>query len=278
MIEFFDIMLEPFLACMVLTAVHSYLGFHVIEREVIFVDLALAQMAAFGATLGFFFGLELHTTGNYLVSAGLALVGALVLALMRFRKPIVPQEALIGIVYAVSAAGAVLLLSRAPEGGEELKNLLVGHLLFVDWTELQKVVVLYSLIGAFHWIFRSQFFQISHNADAAFASGMNVRFWDFLFYASFALVVTSSVELAGVLLVFVFLVAPAVCGKLLGKSVHSRLLWGWGLSLIASLLGITLSYVYDLPTGAAVVCVFGLVVLLCVLWAISFGSARARSV
>lgn len=265
MAEFFDIMLEPFVACLVLTAMHSYLGFHVIEREVIFVDLALAQMAALGATLGFFFGLELHTTGNYFVSVTLALCGAVVLACTRFRKPIVPHESIIGIVYAVSAAGAVLILSSSPEGGEELRNLLVGHLLFVDWQELRSIFILYGAVGIFHWVFRQRFFQISMQVEQAFSGGIPVRLWDFLFYSSFAFVVTSSVELAGVLLVFCFLVAPAICGKLLGSSISERLWWGWLTSLVTSIAGVTLSYFLDLPTGAAVVCAFGGAVVVCAL-------------
>ncbi|MBI3462684.1 MAG: metal ABC transporter permease [Planctomycetes bacterium] len=256
-------MAKPFFACLILTGVHAYLGLHVIEREVIFVDLALAQIASFGATLGFLWGFGLHALEGYVTALGFTLVGAAVFAATRLRKPVVPQEALIGIVYAVSAAASILVLSRAPEGGEELKALLVGHLLFVDWHEIVKVAVLYGFIGLVHWRFRAPFLKISQDPDGAFAQGMRVRWWDFLFYATFGFVVTSSVELAGVLLVFSFLIVPAVCGALLARTIGRRLAIGWVAGTITSVAGITASYVWDLPTGATVVCAFGVCLALC---------------
>lgn len=267
--NFFDLMTRPFLACLVLTGVHAYLGLHVIEREVIFVDLALAQIASFGATLGFLWGFGLHSTGGYFTALGFTLVGAAVFAATRLRKPLVPQEALIGVVYAVSAAASILVLSRAPEGGEELKALLVGHLLFVDWREIIKVAVLYSTIGLIHWACRKPLLLISQDPEGAFAKGMPVRWWDFLFYATFGFVVTSSVELAGVLLVFSFLIVPAICGALLARSISRRLLVGWVAGTLTSVAGIAASYYWDLPTGATVVCAFGVCLVLCGLFRVA---------
>ena len=255
--EFFELMTKPFLACLILTGIHSYLGVHVIEREVIFVELALAQIAALGSTVGFMLGYGLHSQQGYFISLTFTLVGAAVFAATRLRKPIVPQEAIIGIAYAVAAAASVLILSRSAEGGEELKAILVGHLLFVDWHEIIKILVIYTVIGVVHVCFRRQFFTISQNPETAFANGMNVRMWDFIFYATFGFVVTSSVEVAGVLLVFSFLVVPAVCGAILAQSLRTRLLLGWSIGLFCSMAGIVLSYYLDLPTGATVVCVFG---------------------
>jgi len=259
---FLEIMVAPLIACLILTGIHTYLGLHVVERGVIFVDLALAQMAALGATVGFLFGFELHSLSGYLCSLAFALTGAAVFALSRFRHQVVPQEAVIGVVYAVAGAGAILILSRAPEGGEELKALLVGHLLFVSWAEILKVLVLYSLVGIVHWLFREKFFRLTRDAEGAFDRGENVRAWDFLFYATFALVVTSSVELAGVLLVFCFLTVPSLCGILLASGVRGRLLVGWTTGFIASAVGMWVSYQGDLPTGAAVVCVLGAMLIL----------------
>jgi zinc/manganese transport system permease protein len=263
MMDFVQLMLAPFAACLILTGIHAYLGLHVIEREVIFVDLALAQMAAFGATVGFLMGFGLHAHEGYLVSLGFTLAGAAVFAATRLRKPIVPQEALIGIVYAVSAAAAILVLSRAPEGGEELKALLVGHLLFVEWEEIVKVFFLYSAIGWLHWVVRKPLLAISQDPERAFARGLRVRWWDFLFYATFGFVVTSSVEMAGVLLVFSFLIVPAVCGVLLAKTIGGRLAVGWLTGTLTSVAGVAASYWWDLPTGATVVCAFGVCLLSC---------------
>lgn len=265
MAEFWQLMLAPFAACLVLTGIHAYLGLHVIERGVIFVDLALAQIAAFGATVGFLLGFGLHSTVGYFISLGFTFLGAAVFALTRLRKPIVPQEALIGIVYALAASASILVLSRAPEGGEELKALLVGHLLFVQWDEIVKIILLYSIIGAIHWLARKPLLAISQDSDGAFAKGLRVRGWDFLFYATFGFVVTSSVEMAGVLLVFSFLIVPAVCGVLLAQTVRGRLLIGWATGTLTSIAGIIASYWWDLPTGATVVCAFGVALVVCAL-------------
>lgn len=258
-----ELMAAPLAACLVLTGIHAYLGLHVIEREVIFVDLALAQIAAFGATVGFLLGFGLHSEQSYALSLVFALTGAAIFAATRRRQPVVPQEALIGIIYAVSAAAAILALSRAPEGGEELKTLLVGHLLFVEWHEIIKVGVLYTLIGALHWWARRPLLLISQHPEQAFAQGLRVRWWDFLFYATFGFVVTSSVEMAGVLLVFSFLIVPAVCGALLAKTIGQRLVIGWLVGTLTSLVGMWASYVFDLPTGATVVCAFGVSLSVC---------------
>jgi zinc/manganese transport system permease protein len=258
MSEFFGLMARPFLACLILTGMHAYLGLHVIEREVIFVDLALAQVAALGATFGFLWGFGLHANASYLIALGFTLLGAAIFASTRRRKPIVPQEALIGAVYAVAAAAAILVLSRAPEGGEEIKSLLVGHLLFIEWHEVGKIAALYSLIGLLHWAWRGPLLLISRDPEEAFRKGLRVRVWDFFFYATFGVVVTSSVEMAGVLLVFSFL------------------LWiGWATGALTSMGGIIASYVWDLPTGAAVVCAFGICLLLCAVLRLLRGWARS---
>jgi zinc/manganese transport system permease protein len=193
------------------------------------------------------------------------IVGATIFALTRMRNERVPQEAIIGIVYAVAAAATILVLSRAPEGGEELKGLLVGHLLFVDWPEIGKTAAGYSLIGLIHWLARKPLLLISQEPERAFAQGLAVRRWDFLFYATFGVVVTSSVEMAGVLLVFSFLIVPAVCGVLLGRTIGQRLLIGWVVGVLTSVAGIACSYFGDFPTGTTVVCAFGVSLLLCTL-------------
>jgi zinc/manganese transport system permease protein len=262
--EAIELMIKPMLACGVLTAMHAYLGYHVIERGVIFVDLALAQVAALGAVIGLLLGYELHSTGGYWISLSATLTGAVIFAFSRHRDSRVPQEALIGIVYVVTAALTVILLSRSAEGGEGLKTALVGHLLFVDWGELAHIMVLYSLVAIGHWFARKPLLLISSDPEKAVMQGYRVRLWDLFFYASFGVVVTSSTELAGVLLVFSFLIIPAVCGALLAHSLWARLWVGWGVGMMASALGLWLSYVLDLPSGAAVVVCFGIIVLGCV--------------
>src|SRR3989338_5222147 len=217
--EFFNVMTLPFLACLVLTGIHAYLGLHVIEREVIFVDLALAQIAALGASLSLIFGYGMDSAHSYWMSLGFTVVGAAVFSLTRFKKQRIPQEAIIGITYAVSAAALVMVLSRSGEGDEHIRQALVGNILLIRPNEVLKVFLIYSAIGAFHYFYRQQFFLISKDPDEAFKKGVNVRLWDFLFYVSFGFVVTSSVKIAGVLLVFSFLVIPAACSILFAKTM-----------------------------------------------------------
>ena len=252
------ILWAPFLMCLVLTGIHAYLGVHVLAREVVFVDIAMAQIAAFGATVAFLVGYDTETWQSYAYALAATLAGAVVLALTRSRQRRLSQEAVIGVVYAVSSAAAVLVADRAAHGAEQVRGMLVGNLLAVGPVEVVKVAGLYSLVGVMHWTCRRPFFMISTDPDAAYAAGWRVRLWDFLFYASFGVVVASSVRIAGVLLVFSYLIVPALAGVVLGGSILSRLLIGWSFGTLVSVLGMAASAALDLPTGATVVCAFGL--------------------
>jgi zinc/manganese transport system permease protein len=256
-------LLMPFLAGLILTGIHAYLGVHVVERGVIFVDLSLAQIAALGTTMAYLAGHDLHDPVTYFWSLGFTIVGAAIFALTRVHHETrIPQEAIIGIVYAVSAAAAILAMSKAPEGTEHLKDMLVGNILTVSWREIITTAILYTLVGIFHYVFRKRFLAISIDANAAAASGLNVKFWDFLFYTSFGFVVTSSVTIAGVLLVFSYLIVPSVAAMLFSRSIGTRLAIGWAIGAIVSAAGILASFQLDLPTGATIVCTFGVALVL----------------
>jgi zinc/manganese transport system permease protein len=269
-------LLIPFLAGLILTGIHAYLGVHVVERGVIFVDLSLAQIAALGTTIAYLAGHDLHDPVTYFWSLGFTIAGAAIFALTRVHHETrIPQEAIIGIVYAVSAAAAILAMSKAPEGTEHLKDMLVGNILTVSWREVITTAVLYAIVGAFHYVFRRRFLAISVDANAAAASGMNVKFWDFLFYTSFGVVVTSSVAIAGVLLVFSYLIVPSVGAMLFARRIGARLAIGWSMGAIVTALGILLSFYADLPTGATIVCTFGVVLaLMAAVWKLT-GRAAA---
>jgi len=259
----FQLLLPAFVASLILTGIHAYLGVHVVERGVIFVDLSLAQIAALGSTVAYLLGNDLHSTTAYLYSLGFTFLGAAIFAFSRVhRKTRIPQEAVIGIVYAVSAAIAILVMSKATQETEHLKEMLVGNILSVTWPELAKTAVLYSLVGVFHYIFRERFLVISMDEQEAERRGLNVRFWDFLFYVSFGFVVTSSVAIAGVLLVFCFLIVPSVTAMLFASRLGPRLAIGWTMGALVSAGGVALSFLLDLPTGAAIVATFGLTLLL----------------
>jgi zinc/manganese transport system permease protein len=259
----FDILLPAFVASLILTGIHAYLGVHVVERGVIFVDLSLAQIAALGTTVAYLAGYDLHSTGAYLFSLGFTFLGAAVFAFSRVhRRTRIPQEAVIGIVYAVSAAVAILVMSKATQETEHLKEMLVGNILAVTWPELAKTAILYSLIGVFHYVFRERFLLISMNEAEAERRGLNIRLWDFLFYVSFGFVVTSSVAVAGVLLVFCFLIVPSVAAMLFSERLGTRLAIGWTMGAAVSAGGVGLSFLVDLPTGATIVVTFGMALLL----------------
>jgi len=253
-------MLAPLAMCLVVAGIHCYLGLHVLARKVIFVDLGLAQIAALGTTyavvLGYDPGIATDARAIALFSLGFTLLGAAVFALARMRNEKVPQEAFIGIVYATASATAVLLMARAPGEGEHIKQMLVGNILLVTWPQVAGTAAVYLVVGAVHLALRRPFWEVSQDAEAAAARGRRVRLWDFLFYATFGVVITRSVPVAGVLLVFTYLVVPASCAAMLCEGFRARMAVAWAVGMLASAGGIVLSYQRDLPTGPSVVACF----------------------
>lgn len=257
-----DIMAPAFFELLILVGIHSYLGLHVIKRKVIFVDLALAQIAALGTTIGFLFGLLPGSTGAYWFSLTFTFLGAGIFSLLRFRNEKIPQEAIIGLTYAIAAAVAILIIDKAPHGAEHIKELLTGSILWVKWSTIFNAAIVYLLVGIFHYIFRDKFLLISNDPEKAYQSGMNVRFWDFLFYVSFGIVITHSVGTAGVLLVFVFLVVPAITAIMITDKLWKQLVIGWSMGVFVSFIGLLISYYADLPSGPTVVAFYGLMLTL----------------
>jgi zinc/manganese transport system permease protein len=276
--EILPYLVWPFIASLILTGIHAYLGVHVVERGVIFVDLALAQIAALGATIAILVGMSPHGRGAYFLSLGFTFLGAGIFALARTRRGHIPQEAFIGIAYAVASATAILAMSKATGETEHLKDMLVGNILAVSRPEVIRTALLYGGIGLFHYFFRKKFLLISTDLAHAEAGGLNIRFWDFLFYASFGFVVTSSVAIAGVLLVFCYLIVPSVGAMLFADKIGRRLAIGWTMGTLVSALGVYFSVLLDLPTGATIVCTFGAVlIVMFFIHLIFFHGSRARS-
>lgn len=261
-----EFLAAPFAASLILTGIHTYLGVHVVERGVIFVDLSLAQIAALGATFAMllpFSGGDPHSPGVYWFSLGFTFIGAAVFSFVHHgQRTRIPQEAVIGISYAVASAASILAMSQSTAQGEHLKDMLVGNILAVSWPEVGKTALLYGVVGAFHYLNRRRFLLISMDPDRAQAEGVRMRLWDFLFYASFGLVVTSSVAIAGVLLVFCYLIVPSVAAMIYADRIGPRLAIGWSMGTVVSVLGMYFSVQFDLPTGATIVCTFGLVLIL----------------
>ena len=254
----FQFLAPAIVASLIIAGIHAYLGLHVVERGVIFVDLSLAQIASLGAALAVWQGYDAHGPAIYWMSLGFTLIGAVIFAVIKGHEARIPQEAIIGISYAVASAAVILLLSKATGEAEHLRDMLVGNILSVQWPEVWLTGAIYVVIGLFHYVFRKRFLDISMDAQAAAAKGVSVRFWDFLFYASFGFVVTRSVAIAGVLLVFCYLIVPSVGGMLFSERIGPRLAIGWVMGTIVSMLGMYFSVQFDLPTGATIVCTFGL--------------------
>jgi len=259
----FEVLLPAFVAGLILTGMLAYLGVHVVERGVIFVDLSLAQIAALGSTIGVLFGYDMHSRQGYGFSLVFAFLGAAVFALSRVHRATrIPQEAIIGIAYAVAAATSILAMAKVTGETEHLKEMLVGNILSVSPGELVKTAGLFAVIGLFHFALRKKFLLISMDEPEAERQGLSIRLWDFLFYASFGFVVTSSVAIAGVLLVFSYLIVPAVSAMLFSQRLGVRLAIGWTMGAVTSAIGVYLSYVWDLPTGATIVATLGAGLLL----------------
>jgi zinc/manganese transport system permease protein len=257
----FQFLLPAIVATLIIAGIHAYLGLHVVERGVIFVDLSLAQIASLGAAIAVWQGYDPHEPVIYWMSLAFTLIGALIFAVIKGQDAKIPQEAIIGITYAVASAAVILTMSKATGESEHLRDMLVGNILSVQWPEVWLTGAIYVAIGVFHWVFRKRFLEISIDAKAVAARGISVRFWDFLFYASFGFVVTRSVAIAGVLLVFCYLIVPSVGAMLWAKRIGTRLAIGWLMGILVSILGMYFSVQFDLPTGATIVCTFGLVLV-----------------
>lgn len=263
-----ELMLPPFVACMILVAMLSYLGLHVIAREVIFVDLSLAQMAALGSLSALLFHVAPESPTTYVFALLATAIGAFLFALTRTSTHgavpgggRVPQEAFIGIVYVVASAAAVLVANKVPGGGEAVEKTLVGSLLWVTWPTILKLAIAYAALGVFQFLLRRRFLTISFHPEEAERQGWKIRAWDFLFYLSFGVVITLAVPIAGVLMVFSFLVVPAVIANLFTTDKRRLTIISWSSGALASILGLWLSYTKDLPTGPLVVCMYGLLLV-----------------
>ena len=257
-----EVMFWPIVACILLPGLLVYLGLHVVKRGIIFIDIAMAQMASLGICTAVLLHLDLQGWPTFAIALGFTLIGAAVFSITGKRASEVPQEAVIGIAYVVAAATAVILLSRSAEGDEEIKNMLVGNILLVSPAEVWKTFGLFLCVGVFHFLTRKKFLVLSFHREQAREAGMAMRMWDFLFYATFGLVVTSFVRIVGVLLVFTYLIVPAVCGVLLAGTFRKRLLIGCAVAIAGGVAGLWISFYADLPSGAAIVCVFGGVLVL----------------
>lgn len=252
--EALDILLYPFFACVLIVLIHTYFGIHILERGIIFVDLALAQFIGLGIAVSFLLG---HDTSDiYLFSLLFAFLGAFVLSFSKYIARLVYIEAFIGVFYIFSFAASILILDRTPHGLEEFKTILNGNIIWINSKDVLRLLLVYLVIGIFHFMFRKRFLALSYEGHRNFL-------WEFLFFLSFALVLVNSVHMAGIVQVFAFLIVPALIGKLFTNKPHAILLTGWIVGFLATIFGITVSYLSDLPTSPLIVASLSITFIVC---------------
>lgn len=258
-------MIAPFIACLILIGILGYFGIHVLKREIIFIDIAMAQIAALGMTFAFLFNIDFHSNWAYLISVGFTTAAASIFTLLKDEELHIPLEAIIGLSYAVATTAAVILIDRAPGGAEHIKEMLVGSILWVSWGQIISTFIAFAIVGAIHYLFRNNFIAISDDRDRAIASGINVKLWDFIFYISLGIAVIHAVRIGGILVVFAFLIIPSSISVLFSKSWSTRIVIAWTVGTIVSMCGLYASWVYDLPSGPAVIVFLGIFLLLSML-------------
>lgn len=242
--EVFNFFLYPLIACILLILIHAYFGIHILERGIIFVDLSLAQFVGVGIACSFLFSHD--GVLKYVFSISFAVLGALILALSRKIAKLTNIEAFIGVLYIFSFAMSILILDRTPHGTEEFKAILNGNIIWVNGKDAVYTFAVYAAIGIFHFIFREKFLKLSRE-------GKGNYWWEFLFFLSFAIVLVKSVQIAGILQVFAFLIIPALIGKLFTQKLLYVLTGGWLLGFLSSSAGLFASYKWDLPTAPLIV-------------------------
>lgn len=263
--ELIEFMFAPFVACVTLIGIHGYFGIHVLKREIIFIDIAMAQIAAFGITLAVVFNIDIESNWSYVFSVAFTTAAAAIFALIKNEKLKIPLEAIIGLSYAIATTGAVILIDKSAGSEEHIKEMLVGSILWVTWPDIFKSLFAYSIIGTIHYIFRDKFIAISDNYKNASKSGINVKFWDFVFYGTLGLTVMHSVRIGGILVVFAFLVIPASISMLFSDKWSFRIIIAWLLGTLGSALGLLLSWFYDVPSGPAVIIFLGLFLIIAII-------------
>ncbi|MDZ7261674.1 MAG: metal ABC transporter permease, partial [candidate division KSB1 bacterium] len=262
MLETLKFLTPPFIAAGLIVGIHSYLGIHVLKRGIIFVDLALAQMAALGTIVGIAFGLMPGSTVSYYFSLGFVCLGAILFSITRPKDKKIPQEAIIGIIYGLSIAVAMAIADKLSSGGQHIKEILTGNLLWISWSTIARLAIVYLAIALLHVFCRSKFLTISQDYQKAIVSGLSIKLWDFLFFVSFGIVITLSVPIAGVLLVFSFLMIPAAISALFSDNWNRRIIVGWLAGVMACLLGLWYSYSQNTPCGPATVCILAIFLVL----------------
>ncbi len=263
MAETIDLLALPLLACLAMVGILGYLGLHVVKREIIFIDIALAQVAVVGAIVAHVaFGAHGHGLRSHACSLAVVLLASAFYAATRKHLRQIPLEAVIGVSYAIATAAALFLVGVAPGGHVHVQHMLAGSLLWVTGTDLLWCLGVFAAAGACFGLLRKRFARLSEDYDGAAAAGVNVLAWDFLFYSLAGIAITLAVRICGVVLVFCFLIIPAVISALFSKRPGVRLAVAWGAGAAASLLGLIFAERLDFSMGPAIAALLGATLVL----------------
>ena len=268
-----EFMLAPFVVCILLIGINIYFGIHVIKREIIFIDIALAQIAALGGTIAVILhdllpghaghSHDEHGLMWYIFAIGFTTLAALMFSFLKSKKLPIPLESLIGIAYAVAATGAVIILDKAAGGDVHVHEMVAGSILWVNWQQILVLLLVFGLVGLFHFIYRKKFLDLTDSYNNGENNSHNF-WWDFLFYTSFGIAVVFSVQVGGILTVFAFLIIPASISALFSKNWLPRILIGWGLGTLVTICGLYLSWTMDVPSSPTVILFLGVFLLLAI--------------
>jgi len=258
MLPIIQILGLPLLACILMSAILGYLGIHVLKREVIFIDIALAQIAAVGSIAAHLV-FEVHgdSTVAYICALGCVLLSAAFYAVIRNRITQISLEAVIGISYAIAAAGTLFLVGIAPGGHVHVQQILSGSLLWTNWRDIVLSLLVFSAVGACFYFFRKPLNRLSNNYQKAHAEGLKTAMWDFVFYMLLGIVITLTVQMAGIVVVFAFLIIPSTISALFSSHWGIRMLIGWAVTAVASVSGLLFAYYLDFSIGPAVALFLG---------------------
>lgn len=252
----------PIAACILMAGILSYFGNHILSRGLIFIDIAVAQIAALGTMIGLLIGFAEGSLIVQLSSYIFTLIIISVFALTKFKKQIILQEAIIGIIYCLGLGLALLLAEKIPGASNYITKTITGNILWVTWKQVLYSFILFLIIAIIHFVFRRKFLQISDAADGMPFSLNKVRLYELIFYITFGIVIVKSVPIAGIFLVFILLIAPTAAATLFTQNWKKRFIWSWIIGIIGSLSGIYFSYTLNISNGPAIVCVLGILVFI----------------
>ena len=275
MVENLIFLAAPITACVLLAGILGYFGNHILSRGIIFIDIALAQIVALGTMIGLLFGFAEGSVAVQIITLIFTLIIVIFFALTKFEKQLIPQEAIIGIIYGLGLGIATLFAEYIPRGSNYITKTITGNILWCTWDEIIFAFELFVAIGIVHIFLGKNFIKITDAKDQFPFSPQKVRMMEVIFYITFGIVVVKAVPIAGIFLVFILLIAPTSIATIFTSQWKWRFIWSWIIGIVLSLVGIIISYQLDISNGPAIVCLMGISVFILAFAKIIFGKKKA---